>query len=92
VSIYWVYGPTPTLNKRPVGIWVAGTTEDFHSHCHLMAESAAAPREVVASTGKEVAKVEEYIPEVIEERRRDSEGRVLAFRYARGKLLGKVSD
>lgn len=30
------------------------------------------------------------IPEVIEERRRDSEGRTISNKYIRGKLLGKV--
>ena len=31
------------------------------------------------------------IPDVIEERRKDAEGRVFTNKYARGKLLGKVS-
>lgn len=90
-----VVDPAPDLgivkHRYPLFQRVVVGNYFLHSHCHLMAESAAAPRDVVASTGKEVAKVEEYIPEVIEERRRDAEGRVLAFRYARGKLLGKVS-
>lgn len=30
------------------------------------------------------------IPEIIEERRRDGEGRTVIYRYAKGKLLGKV--
>jgi hypothetical protein len=30
------------------------------------------------------------IPEIIEEKRRDSEGRTVIYKYARGKLLGKV--
>jgi hypothetical protein len=32
----------------------------------------------------------EFIPEIIEERRKDSEGRSYLTKYARGKLLGKV--
>ena len=46
----------------------------------------------VAPTGtaKAPEKPEEAIPEVIEERRKDSEGRVGVYRYMRGKLLGKV--
>jgi hypothetical protein len=32
----------------------------------------------------------QLIPEVIEERRKDSEGRTVVTKYARGKLLGKV--
>jgi len=55
-----------------------------------MAEVAAAPAPHQAG-GKENPKVEEHIPEIIEERRKDAEGRILAYRYARGKLLGKVS-
>ena len=31
------------------------------------------------------------IPEVIEEHRKDAEGKVTVHRYMRGKLLGKVS-
>ena len=31
------------------------------------------------------------IPEIIEERRRDSEGRTINNKYVRGKLLGKVN-
>jgi hypothetical protein len=31
------------------------------------------------------------IPEIIEERRRDSEGRTINNKYIRGKLLGKVN-
>ena len=48
----------------------------------------------VAGTAKENVKVaapDENIPEIIEERRKDAEGRILCFRYQRGKLLGKVS-
>jgi hypothetical protein len=49
----------------------------------------------VAGTAKEnvkvVAPIDENIPEIIEERRKDAEGRILCFRYQRGKLLGKVS-
>ena len=32
----------------------------------------------------------EFIPETIEERRKDSEGRSVVTKYIRGKLLGKV--
>jgi hypothetical protein len=32
----------------------------------------------------------EYIPDVIEEKRKDAEGRISITKYARGKLLGKV--
>ncbi len=32
------------------------------------------------------------IPEMIEERRKDSEGRVISNKYLRGKLLGKVCN
>jgi hypothetical protein len=32
----------------------------------------------------------EIIPDVIEERKKDSEGRLLVTKYARGRLLGKV--
>lgn len=32
----------------------------------------------------------EFIPETIEERRKDSEGRSVLTKYTRGKLLGKV--
>jgi len=39
----------------------------------------------------EKAAVAECIPDVIEERRKDSEGRIVSNRYLRGKLLGKVS-
>ena len=34
--------------------------------------------------------VDAGIPDIIEERRKDAEGRVLSFKYLRGKLLGKV--
>ena len=34
--------------------------------------------------------VEEYIPDIIEERRKDSEGRTVTNQFVRGKLLGKV--
>lgn len=34
--------------------------------------------------------VETPIPEIIEERRKDSDGRILVNRFHRGKLLGKV--
>jgi hypothetical protein len=46
----------------------------------------------VAPTGtaKAPEKPEEVIPEMIEERRKDGEGRVGVYRYMRGKLLGKV--
>ncbi len=33
----------------------------------------------------------EVIPDIIEERRKDAEGRIVSNRYLRGKLLGKVS-
>ena len=48
-------------------------------------------REAAPTTKPVAAPVDENIPEIIEERRKDAEGRVLAYRYARGKLLGKVS-
>jgi hypothetical protein len=38
-----------------------------------------APKEVV-----------EYIPDIIVENRKDAEGRLVTYQYARGKLLGKV--
>jgi hypothetical protein len=32
----------------------------------------------------------EYIPDIIEEKRKDGDGRITITKYARGKLLGKV--
>jgi hypothetical protein len=37
-----------------------------------------------------VAEKPDNIPDIIEERRKDSEGRIVSNRYLRGKLLGKV--
>ena len=56
-----------------------------------MAAEVAVAREAAPTTKPVAAPVDENIPEIIEERRKDAEGRVLAYRYARGKLLGKVS-
>jgi hypothetical protein len=47
-----------------------------------------------ALLAKEQAKVdvvEAIIPEMIEERRKDSEGRIVINQFMRGKMLGKVS-
>ena len=55
-----------------------------------MAEVAMVPREVVAATKKDIVP-EEIIPDIIEEKRKDADGRVSCYRYLKGKLLGKVS-
>ena len=54
--------------------------------------SRGTPAELCARpTSAEAQKeVVEYIPDIIEERRKDSEGRTITTQYARGKLLGKV--
>lgn len=44
-----------------------------------------------ASAGKSALPPETPIPDIIEERRKDAEGRVCSYKYLRGKLLGKVS-
>ena len=56
-----------------------------------MAEIVARDVAGVAKENLKVAAPDENIPEIIEERRKDAEGRILCFRYQRGKLLGKVS-
>lgn len=43
-----------------------------------------------ADVPKEKEKAPEYIPDIIEERRKDSEGRITLNKFACGKLLGKV--
>ena len=43
-----------------------------------------------SSSHSEKPVIPETIPDVIEERRKDSEGRIVSNRYLRGKLLGKV--
>ena len=43
------------------------------------------------NNGDVVAKEKlEYVPDIIEERRKDSEGRLIINKFACGKLLGKV--
>jgi hypothetical protein len=42
------------------------------------------------SSAKSVHPPDDQIPDIIEERRKDSEGRIVSNRYLRGKLLGKV--
>ena len=49
--------------------------------------SAVQQRKVDDAAAKDQA---EFIPEIIEERRKDSEGRSVLTKYIRGKLLGKV--
>lgn len=55
-----------------------------------MAEVLAGQRDVVPSSNKDTIKLEEIIPDVIEERRKDELGRIISYKYQRGKLLGKV--
>jgi hypothetical protein len=54
--------------------------------------TAVAPRGMgaMAPPAEPAKVVEEYIPDIIEERRKDSEGRSVTNQYVRGKLLGKV--
>ena len=54
--------------------------------------SRGTPAEVGArpSSAEVQKEVAEYIPDIIEERRKDAEGRTITTQYARGKLLGKV--
>lgn len=53
--------------------------------------TAVAPRGIGAMAPPEAQKlVEDFIPDIIEEIRKDSEGRTVTNQYARGKLLGKV--
>jgi hypothetical protein len=54
-----------------------------------MATVANNPAQCSSKTEK-VQPPEEHIPDIIEERRKDSEGRIISNRYLRGKLLGKV--
>ena len=54
-----------------------------------MAAVASNPAQCSSKTEK-VQPPEEHIPDIIEERRKDSEGRIVSNRYLRGKLLGKV--
>ena len=52
------------------------------------------PSNLQQNDAKEALKNQENtanIPEIIEERRRDSEGRTITNKYVRGKLLGKVN-
>lgn len=44
-----------------------------------------------AGAAKSAPPPETPIPDIIEERRKDSEGRVCSYKYLRGKMLGKVS-
>ena len=53
-----------------------------------MAEVAKAHRN--GGGHHKVAEKPDNIPDIIEERRKDSEGRIFSNRYLRGKLLGKV--
>lgn len=51
--------------------------------------NAVQQRKVDDTVAKDVA---EFIPETIEEMRKDSEGRAVVTKYIRGKLLGKVCN
>ena len=57
-------------------------------------ENRLGPSNIQQNDAKESLKNQENtanIPEIIEERRRDSEGRTITNKYVRGKLLGKVN-
>ena len=57
-------------------------------------ENRQGPSNIQQIDAKESLKNQENtanIPEIIEERRRDSEGRTITNKYVRGKLLGKVN-
>jgi len=49
-------------------------------------------RPASGSTSRREKAPEVPIPEMIEERRKDSEGRIVSNKYLRGKLLGKVCE
>ncbi|RYG96354.1 hypothetical protein EON65_54525 [archaeon] len=51
-------------------------------------------QEAKAATGSSKSHVSQnwVIPEIIEEKRKRSDGRIVCNRYATGKLLGKVSS
>jgi hypothetical protein len=54
----------------------------------IAASNAIDQAEAIKKGAKEEA--QSNIPEIIEEKRKDSEGRVVTYKYLKGKLLGKV--
>ncbi len=96
---------THRVGRKPLSSWCFSLTDNHHlrfksgklsgeSHfiyivCIIMAAVASNPAQCSSKTEK-VQPPEEHIPDIIEERRKDSEGRIISNRYLRGKLLGKV--